>query len=230
MLRTTLLTAGFTLALALPASADTKAYDMGPFSQLDTAAGVTVYFEAGEAQSIIAENDSGNFEKLVIENKDGTLHVSRKPNYGLFRRNRQNYTVRITGPAISGIDASSGSSVTASGIIGDDVSLEISSGATLTASEIQSGNIALKASSGASMKADGTCRAAALETSSGASITANTLLCERVTARASSGSSISANASNAVNGRASSGASISVSGGATEVDSEKSSGGSVTVS
>jgi len=108
MLRSTLL-ATACLALALPASAENQTYNMNSFNELDVSAGVTVIYEAGDTQSIIAENDSGNFEKLVIENRGDALVISRKRS-GLFgNRNRQNYTVRITGPAISAVEASSGS-------------------------------------------------------------------------------------------------------------------------
>jgi len=228
MLRTTLLLSAVSLALALPASAETKPYDMNSFSALDASAGVTVIFEEGETQSIIAENRNGNFDKLRIENRGDTLFVSRK-NSGLFRRNKQNYTVRITAPAVSSIDASSGSSVTASGVRGDEVELSVSSGASLDVRNIAATSIELDASSGARLEAKGTCTDAELTASSGSNIRADDLVCLDVDAGASSGASIRAHASKSVQGDASSGASIRVTGGATEVEKNRSSGGSVTV-
>jgi len=229
MLRSTLL-ATACLALALPASAENQTYDMNSFNELDVSAGVTVIYEAGDTQSIIAENDSGNFEKLVIENRGDALVISRKRS-GLFgNRNRQNYTVRITGPAISAVEASSGSSVHATGLVGDIVQLEASSGAALKVSDVQAKDISLKASSGSTLYAEGTCTTADLSASSGASVDADELVCAAIEAQASSGASLNAHATSKADGRASSGASIKVVGGATDINKEKSSGGSVTVS
>jgi len=229
MLRTTLLFSAVSLALALPASAETKPYDMNSFSALDASAGVTVIFEEGETQSIIAENKNGNFDKLRIENRGDTLIVSRKSS-GLFRRSKENYTVRITAPAISSIDASSGSNVKATGVSGDEVELSVSSGAALEADNVTATNIALEASSGARLEAQGTCTGAELTASSGSNIRAGDLVCVNVDAGASSGASIRAHASQSVEGDASSGASIRVKGGATDIEKNRSSGGSVTVS
>jgi len=229
MLRRTLLLSAVGLALALPASAETKPYDMKNFSALDASAGVTIIFEEGETQSIIAENRDGNFDRLRIENRGDTLFIGRK-NTGLFSRNKQNYTVRITAPSVYGIEASSGATVTATGVSGDDVELSASSGASIDVKSIEARDISLEANSGSRLNAKGTCTDADLSASSGANISAGDLVCISVNADASSGSSIHAYASQSVAGEASSGASIRVKGSPAQIDKNRSSGGSITVS
>lgn len=230
MLRATLLTAAASLALALPASADTKSYDIDSFSTLDVSAGVTVIFEAGETRSLVAENTKGDFDNLIVENRGDTLVISRKGSGFFSKRNRQNYTITVSGPAVSAIDASSGATLKASGIIGQSVDLQASSGATLAATNIEAGDISLKVSSGAEMDAYGTCTSASISASSGASLEADELACANVEASASSGASVRAHATNRADASASSGASVKLVGGATDITSDRSSGGSVTVS
>lgn len=229
MLRTALLITTASLTLVLPAAADTKTYDMDSFNALDVSAGVTVIFEAGETQSITAENNTGDFDKLIVENKGDTLVVSRERSGWFSRNKRHNYTVRITAPAVTAVEASSGSDVTASGVIGASVDLRSSSGARLVANNVQAEKISLQASSGSDLDAAGTCTSADLSTSSGASVDADALICTSVSASASSGANLHAHATSKAYGRASSGANIRIIGGASDVEREKSSGGTVSI-
>lgn len=218
-------------ALAIAANADTRTYDVGSFTELDTSRGVKVVYKAGETQSIRAETEQGDLDKLKIEVDGDRLIVSRHNN-GLFNRSnrRDRFTVYITSPAISAIEASSGSSVDAEGLAGEDVSLSVSSGSRVDAKQVQATNVTAGSSSGASLDIAGECQALEAKSSSGSSIEADRLACLQVEASASSGSSIEAHASLKAFGKASSGASVEIEGGAEEVDRQKSSGGSVRIS
>lgn len=229
MIRTILITAATGLALSFPATAETKNYTVGDFNQIDVSAGVEVIFQAGETQSIVAENTNGKFEKLILETRGDTLVISRKSQSWFGGRNRERYKVVVTAPAVSSVEASSGANVKATGIIGDQVALSVSSGASLFAANIEAGYVDLEASSGSDLDAFGTCDKADFSSSSGASIDADELVCNSIDASASSGSSVRAHATVKVEGTASSGASVKVVGGATEISKDKSSGGSVTV-
>ena len=229
MLRMATLVSVASLAIALTANAETKAYDLGSFSKLDVSAGVTVVFEESETQSITAENKNGNFDKLILTVKGDKLVVSRKSS-GWFGGKAPDYTVTVSAPAVSAISASSGSRVDASGIVGSSVNVKVSSGANVDAANIEAGNISLAVSSGSNLDVYGTCGSASLSSSSGASLDADELVCGAVSASASSGASITGHATQIVNGSASSGASIKIIGGATDVEVSKSSGGSVKVS
>ena len=229
MSKIALLTAIAGLALSLPASAETKTYSLESFQKISASAGVNVTFEIGETQSIIAENKNNNFEKLILENRGDTLVISRKNSGWFGNRNRENYTIRITAPAISGVEASSGASVRATGLKGDQVKLSSSSGSNLNAMNIDAQAVLIQASSGSDLEAYGKCSSVTLSSSSGSSIDADELVCTSVKASASSGSSLRAHATSQVDGSASSGASVKVSGGATNIEKSKSSGGSVTV-
>ncbi|MEM9669460.1 MAG: head GIN domain-containing protein [Pseudomonadota bacterium] len=217
--------------LAVSASAETRTYELPPFNEIDVSSGLTVIFEAGPEQSIVAETEQGDFDKLIIEVEDDTLYIRRPRNGWNWGGNRKNrFTVNVTGPAVSGLDASSGSTATANGFVGDYVEIDASSGATIRASGIAGEIVELDTSSGASISAEGQCSRTSIDASSGASISAGTLECQEVNADASSGATINAYATDRVRGKASSGASIKVRGGASNVDIDKSSGGSFSVS
>ncbi len=227
--RTLALTAA-AATLASAAAAETRAYDVPGFSRIDVSAGLTLVYEAGAGQSVVAETDTGDFDKLSVAVEGDTLVLKRTGrdwNWGGNNRNR--FTITVGAPAISGLEASSGSSATANGFAGSAIEIAANSGASLRASGIEGSEVSLDVSSGASLSAAGSCGTARLDASSGASLNAETLRCSAVIADASSGASIEAYASVSVDGEASSGGRVSVTGGATDVTVDKSSGGSVSV-
>lgn len=227
--RTLVLTAA-AATLASVAAAETRTYDVPGFSRIDVSTGLTLVYEAGPGQSVVAETDNGDFDKLSVAVEGDTLVLKRNGrNWTWGGNNRDRFTITVSAPAISGLEASSGSSATANGFAGNAIELDANSGASLRASGIDGSEVSLDVSSGASLSAAGTCGTAQLEASSGASLNAETLRCQSVIADASSGASIEAYATTSVDGDASSGGSISVTGGATDVTVDKSSGGSVSV-
>ncbi|MEM7662965.1 MAG: DUF2807 domain-containing protein [Pseudomonadota bacterium] len=228
MQRIILGTAAAAALMMATASAETQSYDMPGFTGIDVSSGIQLIFEAGETQSITAEAIRGDIDKLVIEMDGDTLVVRRERGWNWGGRSPK-YRVTVTGPAISSLEASSGSSATANGFVGDYITLDASSGASLRASSVSGGEISIDTSSGASLSAAGNCSRVSIDTSSGSSVSAGTLECTEVVADASSGSSINAYATQRVVGDASSGASVSVQGGATDVRIDRSSGGSVSV-
>lgn len=202
-------TAGIFVAtiFALPAMADEKSFDYSDFVEVDSSAGVNVDISVGGDYSIVATGSEKALERLRIEIKGDTLYVGRKKSVSWGRT--PSVQVAVTMPALEGVEASSGSSIDADGISGDDFSAD--------------------ASSGASIVVEGTCTDLNVDVSSGASINAEDLKCAEVIADGSSGGSISATANEKVIADASSGASIRIYGSPKETNIDKSSGGSVKI-
>lgn len=228
MLRQTLAAASVAALLAAPALAETKTYDVPAFTGIDVSAGLNVNFTEGPAQSVVAENEDGAWDKLVIEVKDDVLYVKRPRKMG-WGRNKQRFTVTVTAPQLSYLDTSSGSTVTGAGLSGDTVTIDTSSGSTVKVSGIDAGDLSIDTSSGSSVTLDGTCARAEVDTSSGSSVRAKDVVCQYATIDASSGSSISISATQSVNADASSGSSVNVGGEPLNTEIEKSSGASVNI-
>ena len=206
----TVLTAS-SIALSSTALADdARTFDLASFDRIDIATGISAKISVGSEQSIRVETNKGDFEDLVIKVDDGVLEIRQdwKSNWrGGSKKPR--YKVIASVQDLNGIDASSGSSVTATGISGGDFSVEVSSGA--------------------SVDLTGTCDRIDAKGSSGADTSAKNLVCENADARASSGASLVLHADTGVQAKASSGGTITVYGGATDVSTRKSSGGSIRI-
>ncbi len=229
MIRPFLLASAAALCLTATATAETRSYDAAGFTGLDVSAGIDVIFETGNSFSVTAENEKGDFSDLKIETKGDALVITRaKKNWNGWKK-RERYTVTVTAPVISEIDASSGADVSGSGLTGETTSLSASSGADIDVTDIQVTNISLDTSSGADITASGTCNSVTAESSSGSDIEAGDLICLTGNADASSGSDIEIHVTQSVIADASSGADIDVSGGPKDADIDKSSGGSVRI-
>lgn len=193
-------------ASACAAWADTtETYDFSGFDELDISAGVEVTYEAAEAYSVIADFQRGGPEDMKIRQDGDRLYISRKMKSGWGDKLR--VSVRVTSPELEAVEASSGSSIEATGIDAKEFELDVSSGA--------------------SAELSGTCNELALKVSSGGHADAKDLHCLRLTAKASSGGSATAYATESATGKTSSGGSIDVWGNPPDRSSNHSiSGGS----
>lgn len=211
------------------ASAETRSFDVGAFTAIDVSAGIEVVFEAGPAQSIQVENKQGDFSDIQVLVRGDTLMLKRKKQNWGWNTRRLGYSVTVTAPQISGLEASSGSDVAGTGMSGDEIRIDVSSGADVSVASLNGGTVSIKTSSGSDAAVSGTCTTVRAAASSGSDLTARDLICENAEADASSGSDISVHATTRLDADASSGADIDVYGSPTEVNTDKSSGGSVSL-
>ena len=193
---------------ALPAFAETRAYELESFNAIEVSSGIEVDISAGRSQSISVEQRDGKFEDIKLEVEDGVLRIKRVRTMSWGGR-KVPFSVTINVPSLTSLSASSGSEIDADGIDADQ--------------------FRIKTSSGAEIQAAGRCGTLEISASSGADINARDLQCEGVDGRVSSGADIDAYATSRVDASASSGGSMRVFGGATNVDINKSTGGSVNV-
>lgn len=218
------------LFIAGAASAETRSYDVGSFTAIDASAGLDVTFTTGGEQSVTVENRKGDFSDIEVLVKNDTLILKRakKNNWG-WGKKRERYNITVSAPVISDIEASSGSDVTGSGLSGDSIFIDVSSGADVSVKDISGGTVRLETSSGSDLTASGTCAEVRADSSSGSDINAGDLVCTNGRAEASSGSDITIHVTGRLSADVSSGADINVRGGPTDVDTDKSSGGSVNI-
>lgn len=207
MLRPALLALSAALLVA-PALAETETYGLSGFDEIDVSAGIAVNFSVAETYSVVAEFERGGPDDVRVEVDGDTLEIGRRNRNGWnWGGDRLRVTFTVTAPALTEIDASSGSTVTATGVDAEDFLID--------------------ASSGTSVRVDGRCGEVTIDASSGASVSAAKLRCERAEIDASSGAAISAYASEEASVDASSGASIRIDGGPAARTVDRSSGASV---
>jgi putative autotransporter adhesin-like protein len=218
------------LGVAGTASAESRTFNTGAFTKIDISAGLDLNFEEGAAQSISVENKKGDFSDIEVMVKGDTLILKRKKtmNWG-WGRKRQRYGITVTAPIITAVEASSGSDVAGRGMTGEDIYIDVSSGADVTVTGIAGGAVTIETSSGSDAAVSGTCDTVRARSSSGSDLEARDLVCTSGRADASSGSDLSIHVTASVDADASSGADVDVYGGPTNVNSDKSSGGSVSI-
>lgn len=159
---------------AMPAIAETTSIDTGSFDSIDVNGAISVIYEQGENQSVVVEQAAGDFSDIDVSTRGNELRITRKSlkKKGVFNRgvsiNRSNgnlvvkvngkvvpnYTVRISSPAITAIDASQSSTVTARDINTEILELDASSSADIIASG-RAGELFIGASSSADVDAAG---------------------------------------------------------------------------
>jgi hypothetical protein len=204
-----LIAASFLAAIAPASAGEIKTYDLTGFDQIIASAGISVEVTAGPKYSVSAEILQGSAERVQIEMSGTKLIVSHKNDMGLKRQPRQETRVRITVPSLTAVKASSGSSMSVSGL--------------------KAGSFAASASSGGSMEVSGTCDALTVSVSSGGSANLKDMACKSVTASASSGGAADATATQSATSTASSGGSVDIWGNPASRKANKSmSGGSTT--
>ncbi len=217
------------LGLVGTANAETRNYDVGAFTAIDISAGLDLSFETGAAQSVSVENTKGDFSDIDVLVRGDTLVLKRKKRNWGWNNRRLRYSITVTAPQISAVEASSGSDVSGSGMSGEQVFVDVSSGADVAINGIDGGTVTIETSSGSDATVSGTCVTVRAESSSGSDLTARDLVCQDGYADASSGSDISIYVTGSVNAEASSGADVDVYGSPIDVVSDKSSGGSVKI-
>lgn len=194
--------------LATPAFAETETFNLAGFTRVSAAAGTSVTVKVGGDYSVIAESTAKGLEKLRVELVGEELQIGRKHRTMSWGRSDR-VTVKVTMPALSGLD--------------------VSSGASLDASGVDAGAFVIDASSGGSLDVVGRCDALTVDVSSGGNIDAKGLECRTAVADASSGGNADIFASESVTGDASSGGNVDVYGKPKNVSKDTSSGGSVSV-
>lgn len=176
------------------------------FEKVDVSAGVETILSQGPFD-VKAEARSGDdFKNLVVEVRGNTLHVGRRSSMWGWG-NGEHYRVTVSAPKYTSLEASSGSSLDASGL--------------------QAADLRISVSSGAHMEVSGSCANVNIDVSSGAHFDGENLKCETADVDASSGAHADAFAVRSAEGNASSGAHVTFFGNPASVSKDTSSGGSV---
>jgi hypothetical protein len=175
------------------------------FDRIDVSAGVEAVISQGPFDVKGEIKRGANFDKLIVEVKGDTLHISRQPQmWGL---NEAEYRVTVSAPAYRAFDVSSGASLDGANLALQDVDVSVSSGARAELS--------------------GTCASLDVDVSSGARFDGESLRCGSAKVDASSGARADAFASQSADGSASSGARVDFHGSPAQFHEDSSSGGSV---
>lgn len=158
-------------ALTPLAAAETQSFDIGAFTAIDTRGAINVIYTPGET-SLSAEEDTGDFSDLYLENDGDTLIISRKSlrdengwykNVSMRMKGDDRvikidgevvpaYTVRVSGPSLVSAYVARSSDMEASGIDADTFNGSVSSSGDLKLTG-RAGTVSLDGSSSGDLDA-----------------------------------------------------------------------------
>ncbi len=206
---------------------DTRTVETGHLSGVEARSGFDVILKQGASSGAVISVDSRLEPYLQVEIEDGILRIGfDNIPIGLQRRNLAR-KAEITVNALERLDVRSGARVVGSGsFTAQACGIDVRSGASVSGIDIAAKIVGVDVRSGAKAVVSGFADRLEASTSSGSTANLRDLQAQDVQADASSGSSLRCCATRSIRGRASSGASVRYAGGATQVNTGSSSGGS----
>ncbi len=196
------------------------------FEKIEIQQGISLYLTQGNTTSLKVEADENIMDLLITEVQNNQLKIYFKKN--VYKAKARN--VYLTTNNISGIEASSGSSVkTENTWQSNNLQVHTSSGSSVKIN-INANDVVSASSSGSTLKLYGKTNTFSAKASSGSSIDADELSSINVSAKASSGANIKVDVSGKLTAKASSGGSVVYEGNPKEINKEASSGGNITES
>ncbi|TBN02986.1 DUF2807 domain-containing protein [Hyunsoonleella flava] len=194
-----------------------------PFSKIKATEGLSVYLTQGGNESITVEADENLQELILTEVKDGVLKIHCKEQIGKASSKKVNVNFK----SISGITSTSGSNVYSTNTItSEKLALKSSSGSNMKV-KVNTNDLTCDSSSGSNLKVSGETVSLSADASSGSNIKAGDLKAESSEVSASSGANLTVNTSKALIAKASSGGGVKYYGNPEMLDTDKSSGGSI---
>jgi len=216
------------VAVSGAAFAQSKTFEVAPFSGVDISSGLNADITVGPTVSVTAQaRDPRDLDDLRVEVRDDRLFARIERSILDLRFGDRRITIHITTPRLDFLQASAGADVTAKGLAGQRTEANASGGADLTVTSVEAGEMVASASSGSDLRLSGTCRSATFDISSGSDLDGRDLKCQDVAIRASSGSDAEVFASKSLVANASSGSDIEVHGNPASVTKDASSGAGI---
>ncbi len=217
------------------------------FDEIKVSQSISAEIVKSSQEKVVVSAPADILEDVLVDNKNGKLHIHFKPNLNISARN---VSVKIFAKDFSHVEATSSADITirdqftqdktsvkasSSGEISgpleaNDLFVDVSSSGSFTG-KIWAINLKSEASSSGDIKISGKTKSAQLQASSSGTIDAASVAAQDVVASASSSGTIRISASNQVRAKASSAGDVVVkrTGNLNILERSESSGGSVTI-
>ena len=193
------------------------------FSKIEVNSGIKLVVEQSENKSVTIEADDNIVSHITTKVENGTLIIETDSGYNT----DQNPKVVVKLPVVSGLKATSGSSISTSNrLVTENITVSLNSGSSGEI-EVEADYIKVESESGSSVDISGIALKAEAISSSGSEIDADGLNANEVFADANDGSSIAVDPIVKLNAHASSGASVTYKTTPKTLTKKEDSGGSV---
>jgi Putative auto-transporter adhesin, head GIN domain len=203
----------------------TESRNLAPFTAVDVSNSIDVELQQGDKCEVIVEADDNIIKYIETETVGGELKINLKHNTSIRNGTMR---VRVVSPQYNGVKTSASANVISHNTItnANKISIEANSSSEIEL-QLDAPYVQVDASSSANITLIGRTKQANVSTSSSSDVNMSDLKAETVDAEANSSSSLSIFASLNIAAKASSSADIRYKGGATNVQKNVSSSGSI---
>lgn len=188
MLRHIMICGAAVLALSASGAGAQEMLDLETFDAIEASVGVDLEVEVGPAQSVSVQG--ADRDRFALDVRRGRLEIEPKSSMRNF--DGVDFAVRITMPALTALEVSTGVQATVTGVDAERLEVEVSTGAEA--------------------RLAGRCDRLEIEVSTGSKADANDLRCDHVIASANTGGDLRVHAARSIDASASLGGAIEVAG------------------
>lgn len=198
------------LAIAAPASAETRSYDFKGFKKIEAKAAYDIEFTQGPVYSVVVDSEYNNLDKVIVEQHGDTLRITRPKQSEMHHRVHD--VVRITAPDLDALKLDAAITFTAKSLKVDALDINAHAAVTIDIDNLTAGPVTVRAEAATKLNLAGSCTKLDLVLGAATTVNADQLKCREVTADAGTASSVRAYASDKAVAKASVAASVLISG------------------
>jgi hypothetical protein len=198
------------LALAAPAHADTRKYDLSGFRKIEAHAGYRIEFTQAPTYSVVVESKYNNFDLIVIEKDGDTLRIKRPKN----GRNVKDVedVVRISAPDLDALELNAAIDFSAQKLNLDRLTIDADAAIKITIADLRVDVLDVEMDAASKMTIAGTCSKLLLDLGAASSVDTRNLKCREADIDAGVASKVHAFASERATAKAGISSSVLISG------------------
>jgi hypothetical protein len=188
------------IALAAPASAETRAYNLSGFSKIEASTAFQIVFTQSPTWSVVVDSRHNNLDKIIVEKVGDTLRITRPKNTHL--EGEVEDIVHISAPDIDALRFNAAISFTADVLNVDTLDINANAAVTIDIANLKAGNIRIDADAATTIALTGSCTKLDLILGAASTVKAKAFRCRETNIAAGAASSVHAFASDKAIARA----------------------------
>lgn len=219
-----------TLLTTLPALAETRTLEVATtFHGVNVSSGIRATVAGGKPSSVVVDAKAvKDIDELRYEVRDGILYLWYDWGLGnLFDWSGHDIAVTVGSEILDAVESSAGATVEASGLMGEEIGLEVTSGASLRTDAIEGMAYTIEVTSGADLEASGFCTSAKVQVTTGASASAKGLDCATAEVEVTTGAHLEITVKDSIEAEVTTGGHATIHGKPSVQHLETTTGGSV---
>ncbi len=209
-MRQLLTIAAVSLALAAPAFADTKTYNLSGFTRIDADAAFEIVFTQSSNWSVVVDSNPNNLDKIIIEKDGDTLRIRRPEHTRLKGKVRD--IVRISAPDLEALTLDAAIKFTADRLTVDKLDIDVEAATSIDIAQLKTETLDARIEAASNLNISGECNRFTLEIGAASTVHASNFKCREAIVRGGEASSVQVYASDKAFARAGTASSIKVSG------------------